>query len=438
MNKRVYTAIGIAHVQIDKILAAREPDLQVVAGVDVGKTQLLLSLRWSDGRFDKPWTVANPEQIPDLIQSLKSLGGQHKLMVAMEPTGTYGDALRQALSDARIPLHLVSGKRAHDYAEVFDGVPSQHDGKDSAVVAELCALGKSSPWQWSPGDERCQRIGLMVDQMQAANQLKAIWLGRTEALLGRYWPEATRRLQLSSGTMMRALSHYGGPAPLAQDAAAPERLREWSAGKFKPERLGRILACAQRTLGVRQTPIDQQRVSWCAGHALAAHLEVGRCQYRLRRLGAEHPVIAVQGRTIGIPTACLLWNELGDPRQYHCAAAYRKAMGLNLKERSSGQHQGQLKISKRGSGPVRHWLYLSVLRLIRNEPVVRRWCRRKLRRGHTTKMSLITALMRKLSMSMWTVVNRDEPFDLQRMLGPANSEQRAKKLTALKGGAAAI
>jgi transposase len=428
MNKRVYCAVAIRHVEVKKILAGRDR-LEVVAGVDVGKLQLRVTPRWSDGRFEKPWSVANPEEVPRLVEALKVLGKDRKLRVAMEPTGTYGDALRQALADAGIELHLVSGKRAHDYAEVFDGVPSQHDGKDSAVVAELCALGKSSVWRWSPGDEQSQRIGLMVDQMEAANQLKATWLQRLEGMLGRYWPEATRQLRLSSGTMMRALAHYGGPAAMKEDRQLEQRLSRWSAGKFKPARVARIAESARFTLGVRQSAIDQERVRWCAGRALEAHLEVGRYQHRLTKLAADHPVIAQQGRTIGIPTACVLWTHLGDPRQYHCAAAYRKAMGLNLKERSSGKYQGQLKISKRGSGAVRQWLYLSALRLIRNEPRARRWYRRKLARGEMTKMSAITGMMRKLSMSMWAIVNRAEPFDVERMLGP-----RHRRVGRVKGG----
>ena len=415
MNKRVYCAIGIRHVEMEKIVSGRDR-LEVVTGVDVGKFELRVVLRWSDGRFEKPWRVANPEEIPQLIELLKRLGQGRKLKVAMEPTGTYGDALRQALADAGIELHLVSGKRAHDYAEVFDGVPSQHDGKDAAVVAELCALGKSSLWRWSPGDETSQRIGLMVDQMEAANRHKAAWLQRVEGVLGRYWPEATRELALSSGTMMRALSHYGGPTAMRDDPKLEQRLRAFSAGKFKPARLRQIIASARSTLGVRQTAIDQERVRWCAGQALSAHLEVSRYQRHLTQLAADQPVIAKQGETIGIPTACVLWTHLGDPRQYHCAAAYRKAMGLNLMERSSGQYQGQLKITKRGSGAVRQWLYMSALRLIRDEPKARRWYRRRLRRG-TTKMSAITALMRKLAMSMWAIVKQDEPFAVQRMLG---------------------
>jgi transposase len=437
MNKRVYSAIGIRHVQLEKILAGRE-GVDVVAGVDVDKFKLRVVPRWSDGRFEKSWRVDNPEQIPQLIELLKELGEGRKLVVAMEPTGTYGEAFRQALADARIELQLVSGKRSHDYAEVFDGVPSQHDGKDAAVVAELCALGKGSAWRWQEADELSQRIGLLVDQMEAANQLKATWLGRVEGVLGRYWPEATRQLPLAGGTMMRALLHYGGPSAMVQDPQLARRLARFSAGKFTAARIGKIIACARGTLGVRQTPIDQQRVRWCAAQALAAHLEVGRAQQRLSELGAAHAVIAQQGATIGIPTACVLWTHLGDPRQYHCAAAYRKAMGLNLRERSSGQYQGQLKITKRGSGAVRQWLYLSALRLIHNEPRAKRWYGRKLRRGDTSKLNVITGLIRKLSMSMWSIVNTGEAFDIDRLLGPrrracarACGESRA---TARKGG----
>jgi hypothetical protein len=312
---------------------------------------------------------------------------------------------------------------------VFDGVPSQHDGKDAAVVAELCALGKGSVWRWSPGDEREQRIALMVDQMEAAGRLRAAWLQRTEAVPGRYWPEATRQVKLGSGTMMRALSHYGGPAAMREDAALEQRLRDWSAGRFTPARVRRLAASARSTAAVRQTPTDRERVRWCAGRALAAHLEAGRYQRGLARLGAGHPVIARQGAAVGVPTACVLWTHLGDPRRYHCAAAYRKAMGLNLKERSSGRYQGQLKISKRGSGPVRRWLYLSALRLIRDEPRAREWYRRKLRRGGATKLGVITALVRKLSVSLWAVAARDQPFDAGRMFGRCRA-----RAAGVKGG----
>ena len=57
--------------------------------------------------------------------------------VALEPSGTYGDPFRQALTDAGLNVQRVSPKAAHDYAEVFDGVPSQHDGKESPLKVNL-------------------------------------------------------------------------------------------------------------------------------------------------------------------------------------------------------------------------------------------------------------------------------------------------------------
>jgi hypothetical protein len=38
----------------------------VMVGVDVGKYRLSAVARCADGAFERPWGVANPEQIPEL------------------------------------------------------------------------------------------------------------------------------------------------------------------------------------------------------------------------------------------------------------------------------------------------------------------------------------------------------------------------------------
>ena len=68
----------------------------------------------------------------------------------MESSGTYGDPLRQALSDAGLEVQRVSAKAVKDQAETFDGVPSQHDGKDAAIIADLCAGAKGGRGGWGP------------------------------------------------------------------------------------------------------------------------------------------------------------------------------------------------------------------------------------------------------------------------------------------------
>jgi transposase len=87
-------------------------------------------------------------------------------------------------------------------------------------------------------------------------------------------------------------------------------------------------------------------------------------------------------------------------------------LGLNLKEKSSGKHQGQLKITKRGPGLARKYLYLAALRLIQNDPIVQCWYQRKVQRDGGHKGKAIVAIMRKLAKSLWHVA-RGRAFDSQ-------------------------
>src|SRR5437868_3168888 len=152
MHRKAYRASAVNYVNEAELTGGRDGQ-SLLVGVDVGKYEMMAVGRWSAGDWERPWRVANPEQIPQVVGLLTRLAQSRQVTVALEPSGTYGDALRQALSDAGIAVQRVSPKAAHDYAEVFDGVPSQHDGKDAAVVAELAAHGKSSPWPYQAAPE---------------------------------------------------------------------------------------------------------------------------------------------------------------------------------------------------------------------------------------------------------------------------------------------
>ncbi len=119
--------------------------------------------------------------------------------------------------------------------------------------------------------------------------------------------------------------------------------------------------------------VDRRRVQRVASRAWEAHLAGNRAARRLNALAKDHDLIQRMGRAVGVPTACVLWVCLGDVREYHCGDAYRKAMGLNLAERSSGRYQGRLRISKRGSSMARRWMHMASLRQIRSHECVRQW-----------------------------------------------------------------
>jgi transposase len=393
-------------------------------GTDIGKFEIRAICRWAKGDWERPWRVLNPSQVLKLRAVLEELRQERSLVVAMEPSGTYGDALRQALHDAQIPVYRVGAKAAHDYAEVFDGVPSQHDGKDAAVVAELAAYGKGTLWQYEAASAWDQELRYWVDWMEGQRRILQMWQGRLEALLARHWPEATRLLKVSSATLLRILSHYGGPAALGNDERAGARLARWGGNYLRPEKIAEVLASARASVGVRQGEWEVRQLRDYAAQAWQARREFRRSQRQLRRLAAGHEILQAQGRAVGVPTACVLWTCVGDPRDYDCGGAYRKAMGLNLVERSSGTYQGQLRISKRGQPRSRQWLYFAALRLVQKAGVQRWFQAKKAKDGQQGKGALV-AVMRRLVLALYRVAVHGETFEPRRLF-PGQAQARCQ------------
>ena len=424
MKRKAYRATPVKQVDWKGLSAGRE-GCAVQVGFDVGKQAVLAVARWQDGRWERPWWVNNPEEIGALVSLLQRIGRERPLKLAMEPTGTYGDVLRQAIADAGLVLERVSAKAAHDYAEIFDGVPSQHDGKDAAVVAELAALGKSSEWRYEASSETDQEMAYWVDWMDAQLRQYVMWLGRLEGLVSRHWPEATQWLELSSGTLLRALGEYGGPSKLCGDAGAAAQLAKWGGCYLKPETIRGLLDSARASVGVRQTEIDRRRMQQYAAQAMAARKEMARSKRRLEKLARGNAVIQAQAKAVGVATACVLWVYLGDPSDYHCGEAYRKAMGLNLTERSSGMYQGKLKISKRGFSQVRRWMYFAALRCIKAGPVAGWYQRKKAKDGEKAKRALV-GVMRRLAVGLYAVGVKGAEFEPRRLFPGQRLERGAR------------
>jgi transposase len=252
--------------------------------------------------------------------------------------------------------------------------------------------------------------------MVAHRQMLTIWQGRLEGLLARHWPEVTQVLKLSTVTLLQALQRYGDPVALAADPEAAKLLARWGGAFLSPEKIEHLLAGARSSVGVRVGQWQRRMIQDYASQALAAKQQANGAQRRLRCLAEGHAVLQAQGQVVGVPTACVLWVSTGDPRQYHAAGAYRKAMGLNLAERSSGTYQGKLRLSKRGSARSRQWLYFAVLRLVQ-KCGVRPWYEAKKARDKVDARRVLVAVMRKLALALYHVGVDNEEFEPRRLFG---------------------
>ena len=408
-RSKAYRSRLVKGVCVSQVVSGRQGESATI-GIDVGKESLFVALRWSDGTFERPWCVKNPCELGVLVELLGGLSSELSLAIGMESSGVYGDPLRQALSDAGLGVYRVEGKRTHDYAEIFDGVPSQHDGKDASVIAELVAFGKCREWVYGAESEQDQWLSYWVERLDIYQLEVQAWSGRLESLLCRHWPEVVDLLGFQSVTLLEALMEYGGPQGLSLAEGAGEQLSRWG-GKFLSEKkIALLLSSAQSTRGVRQTVVDEERMRECARQLRLALREVSRAEQELKRLARGDEELCRQGQAVGLITACVLRSELGRASSYDSGEAYRKAMGLNLKERSSGKYQGQLRLTKRGSSRCRRWLYFAALREVQ-KPSVRSWYLRKKSRDSEKGKKGLVGVMRKLALALYRVSVEDVAYD---------------------------
>ena len=411
-RKNPYSLVDVNRVLIEALTAERAGQAAML-GVDVAKSEYVACVVWPDRSFERPWRVKSPEQVRLLVAKLVELRARCPIVAAMESSGTYGDPLRQALADAGIEVRRVSAKAVKDHSETFDGVPSQHDGKDAAVIGTLCAAGHGKTWDWGERSEQDQAIRYWVRKLDTAQRIKQVWAGKLEALLGRHWPEAGRLLKQSGATLPSALRHWGDPQALAGDPQAAQQLAKFGGHYLTPQKIAQVIESARSTLGVRMSAWAVREMKEFASAILEQRQRIQACRGELKRLTENHQAIQSQAPAVGLITACVLWMCLGDPRDYDSAAAYRKAMGLNLKERSSGLHKGKLGLSKRGQRLTRKWLYFSALRWMR-EPSVRCWIQRKKERDGGRGDKAAVGVMRRLALAAWHT-GQGELFEADRL-----------------------
>lgn len=414
MKKRTYRAQKVNEINWEK-LGEKAQDKELVLAIDVAKAEQYGALMDADREVLVTVKWHHPGQSPELIEGLKGLGCQ-SLSVAMESTGVYGDTLRRSLRQAGLEkVYQVSAKRVSGASEQYDGVPSMHDAKAAYLIGRLYWEGARSEWIESSDQQReLDALGkvyrLYQDQYQQHQN-------RAEALVHRHWPELAAQLEFDTVSFEEVLIGYGTPRVVMQQAEEFRAcLRQVSRGKLADEKIEAIIEGARGSIGVPCVRAERAQLKVLGEELRQCREQMKVYARQLEEAVARDAELHWMAECIGGVTAALLLGERLDPRHYASSSAFRKALGLNLKERSSGRHQGQLKITKRGSGKARRLLFLAVLRLIYRDDWVRSWYERKLSaRPGQPKGKTIVALMRKLASALWYVA-RGERFDARKLL----------------------
>jgi len=413
-KKRRYQTTAVKRVHVDE-LAEEVRDQRVTIGVDVAKEAMvaavmdegqavLCTVRWSH--------PVETEVLLDLAEALREQASD--VEVAMEPSGVYGDALRWQFLRRNFEVFRVSPKKTHDMAEVYDGVPSKHDAKDAAIVAKLHFDSASEPWPLKSDRER--QLAAALRMLEVHHKQFRQNRNRLEGLLARHWPELTRWLDLDSATLLELLKAYGGPAAVAANPdVARDKMRSIGRSRLSADKIAAVVASAARTAGMPQIDEEVSLLSALATEARRNQQALKAARRHVEELAVAEGSTRELQATVGKTTAAVLVASAGDPKRYDSPQSYVKALGLNLREHSSGKKKGQLHITKRGSGTARMFLFLAALRKVKDDPIVRAWYAKKVaREGGKAKTKAIVAIMRKLVMALWHVA-RGHRFDASKL-----------------------
>ncbi len=401
MTKRRYRTTKVNQVNWPQI-AGQAGEQKVVFAVDVAKEKFVGALMTPDRTVLKTIQWQHPEQTPELMHGLLWHLGAQRLEVAMEPSGTYGDPLRWLFVTHGVAVFRLSPKRVHDSAEVFDGVPSLHDAKAAYQIGRLHLEGVSQHWE--ERSEQRRELAAQIAVLKLYRERLQSSRNRLEAQLSRHWPELAEVLDLGSVTLMSLVAAYGSPAQvLAHSEAARQLMRRSSHGGLRREKIEAVLEAARQTLGMPCLEAERVLLQTLARDMLDNHRAVQRAEQALAAQVDADATLSQLASVVGKTTAAVLVSTQGRPQDYPDAGSYLKSLGLNLKERSSGKFQGQLKITKRGPGIARLYLYFAVLRWLYRDPIIQAWYQRKVARDGGCKGKAIVAIMRKLAKALWYV-----------------------------------
>jgi transposase len=422
MKKKIqYRAESVEKILPEKLAHAFPTGTRVLVGIDVAKRNFVAALCNGAGdtvvrvRFEHPRQTA---QFVGLLAGLRS--SERVVEVAMEPTGTYGDALRYRLGSSQIAVFRVSNKHVHDASELFDSSPSKHDGKDSSVIGWLHSQGRSKRWEELDLTRRSVRA--LVAQRDLYDEPMVRLIAQTEPLLARHFPEFESFFDLSQRmTPWVLLELFGSPAALGK--LSVDEVLEAMKGQIRrrpsAEDLQSLLEAARSTTGAAMVSEEIELVGRMATEVLYLMRKRREVDARIAEATKDVEALKAIRPCLGPVTAAVIYAYLGDPKSYASAAALEKAAGLNLVESSSGtdpnaEDKVPRHISKRGASVVRKYLFLAAMRLVRSDPIAKAWyqARRSFKAQQRTKA--IVAVERKLCRSLFHVA-KGQSFDTEKL-----------------------
>jgi transposase len=316
---------------------------RLLVGIDIAKAQHVAQVRLAHTRIVEPkLTIPNTQAgfvtFWAQLQAHATATGAAEIVCAVEPTGTYHQALATFLEQQGATVVFVSNHVAQLNRRTLDGTWDKSDPKDAHNLGDLLEQGKvlfySLPGEPLAGLRRLVRLLRRARAEQAACRARF---------------KTTLRPQLGP---------VGDDLPPAQAAALPAPVR----ALLPKPRAGRRGRPLDLVLAALPTPLWAEFAD-LAAQLTAVQARIVRLETELLRLAEGLPAYRLLRTIPGIgPTvAAILVAEIGDIAWYTRFSQLRKLAGLDIVRLESGQFRGPGRISKAGRALLRWALYQAAI-----------------------------------------------------------------------------
>jgi transposase len=412
---------------------------ELVVCFDVNKEKLDgYAIHSRMGASDREITVTidrRADQIEEQLSELSSYADEHGLdglCVVCEPTGGYDQEL---LRPARKQAHrtaYVNTEHSAKMSTVESGDTNKTDPADARAMSLVAEVDRTQAHRTLEGEYGLLReLGQMYeDEDRQAVQVRTRFHHALKKLFCDYEKDADF-LFGSTGTAV--MEEYAwDPQAIVQDGY--ERFCERIKSHVKNARWATLEALydqAQRSArmqwpeGYRSAWKRRLKQLWadykrhtCRKEQIGEKIE--RLYLRLQKRGeVPAPFEQISSKQLG-----RLVGELGPVEDFDAHQEIEKYVGLNLRERQSGDYEGEVKITKKGRPLARKILGQMAHQLIPKGRLFGSYYRRKLQEG-MRKAKAYMAVMRKILKLIVGLYKSDRPYDPARVFTCRSQYARA-------------
>jgi len=389
----------------------------LIVSVDIGKTVHYGYFRTPDNKEVKPFSFHNSghsfNEFWRKMYKFQQEQGLEEIIVGFESSGCYAEPLCHYLKNKPVKLVQVNPMHTKMVKELTGNSPNKTDKKDPRVIADIISLGHALTVVIPEG--AAAELRSLGHARERVVKDRTVASNRLQELIFKIFPEFLSIIKNPfTKSALYLMKNHPGPEDIVNLGleSLVTILKKVSSGRLGSERAQELFEVARTSIGIEQ---GKQSILMEIKHLIdqIEHMNTfidtleRKMEYYLGQIPYSKSILSIKG--IGIVTTAGLIGEVGDFKAFDTIKEIEKLAGLDLYEISSGKHNGQRRISKRGRPLMRKLLYYAAVNAVKSYGIMHDRYIAMLDRGMPRTKALI-AVARKLLKYIFAIVRDKTVF----------------------------